>query len=85
MSKSFDEQVEELSRDWEQNERWKGVQRDYSAEEVINLRGSMQVEHSLARHGAEKLWEKLLGFQKSESVALPLQYETEHHHSFYQQ
>ena len=59
MSKSFDEQVEELSRDWEQNERWKGVQRDYSAEEVINLRGSMQVEHSLARHGAEKLWEKL--------------------------
>ena len=43
MSKSFDEQVEELSQDWEQNERWKGVKRDYSAEEVINLRGSMQV------------------------------------------
>ena len=54
MSKSFDEQVEELSRDWEQNERWKGVQRDYSAEEVINLRGSMQVEYSLARNALGK-------------------------------
>ncbi len=59
MSDSFNAQVEQLSRDWEENDRWKGVQRDYTAEEVVNLRGSMQVEYSIARQGAEKLWEKL--------------------------
>jgi len=59
MSDSFNAQVEQLSRDWEKNDRWKGVQRDYTAEEVVNLRGSMQVEYSIARQGAEKLWEKL--------------------------
>ncbi|MDG1844938.1 MAG: isocitrate lyase [Acidimicrobiales bacterium] len=59
MSDSFNAQVEKLSHDWEENDRWKGVQRDYTAEEVVNLRGSIQVEHSIARQGAEKLWEKL--------------------------
>lgn len=59
MSKSFEQQVEELNKEWQENDRWKGVVRDYSAEEVINLRGSVGVEYSLARHGAEKLWEKL--------------------------
>ncbi len=61
MSEPFEEQVEALSREWEENERWKGVQRDYSAEEVIGLRGSVSVEYSLARRGAEKLWEALNG------------------------
>ncbi len=61
MSESFEEQVEALSREWEENERWKGVRRDYSAEEVIGLRGSVSVEYSLARRGAEKLWEALNG------------------------
>ncbi|MBT96214.1 MAG: isocitrate lyase [Acidimicrobiaceae bacterium] len=59
MSKSFEQQVEELNKEWQENDRWKGVVRDYSAEEVINLRGSVGVEYSLARQGAEKLWEKL--------------------------
>ena len=59
MNKSFEDQVEELSRDWKENDRWKGVERDYSAEEVVGLRGSVNVEYSLARQGAEKLWERL--------------------------
>ena len=59
MSKSFEQQVEELNKDWQENPRWNGVVRDYSAEEVISLRGSVDVEYSLARQGAEKLWEKL--------------------------
>ena len=59
MNKSFEDQVEELSRDWEENDRWKGVKRDYSAEEVVGLRGSVNVEYSLARQGSEKLWDRL--------------------------
>ncbi|MBI5784841.1 MAG: isocitrate lyase, partial [Rhodocyclales bacterium] len=39
-----------------ENPRWKGIKRPYSAEDVIRLRGSLPVEHTLARHGAEKLW-----------------------------
>jgi isocitrate lyase len=48
-----------LKKDWETNPRWKGVERPYSAEEVINIAGSVQVEYSLARNGAEKLWNRL--------------------------
>ena len=59
MAKSFEEQVEELNKEWQENDRWSGVVRDYSAEEVISLRGSVDVEYSLARHGAEKLWQSL--------------------------
>ena len=59
MSKSFEAQVDELDKEWKENDRWDGVVRDYSAEEVINLRGSVDIEYSLARRGAEKLWEKL--------------------------
>jgi isocitrate lyase len=51
-----DEQIQQLEKDWENNERWQGVTRPYSAEEVVKLRGSVQVEHTLARLGAEKLW-----------------------------
>ena len=46
----------ELKKDWETNPRWKGVKRTYSAEDVVRLRGSVQIEHTLARRGAEKLW-----------------------------
>ncbi|MDA0822158.1 MAG: isocitrate lyase [Proteobacteria bacterium] len=56
MVKSFQQQVEDLKADWQTNSRWKGVQRDYTAEDVVRLRGSVQVEHTLARRGAEKLW-----------------------------
>ncbi len=56
MRKSFQEQVEELEKDWAENPRWEGVTRDYSAADVVRLRGSIQPECSMARHGAEKLW-----------------------------
>lgn len=46
----------ELKKYWDENPRWKGIKRNYSAEEVIRLRGSVEIEYSLARLGAEKLW-----------------------------
>ncbi|MEM9557749.1 MAG: isocitrate lyase [Acidobacteriota bacterium] len=45
-----------LTRDWETNPRWAGVERPYTADDVKRLRGSIHVEHSLARLGAERLW-----------------------------
>jgi isocitrate lyase len=48
-----------LRHEWETDPRWAGIRRDYSAEEVIALRGSVHVEHSLARAGAERLWDLL--------------------------
>ena len=59
MKKSFDQQVEELEQDWAGNQRWAGVQRDYTAADVVRLRGSFVPECSLARHGADLLWEQL--------------------------
>jgi isocitrate lyase len=50
------EAAQALARDWEENPRWKGVKRGYSAEDVVRLRGSLKVEHTLATRGAEKLW-----------------------------
>jgi isocitrate lyase len=49
----------QLQQDWSTNPRWAGVRRDYSAKEVVNLQGSDPVEHSLARRGANKLWNYL--------------------------
>jgi isocitrate lyase len=51
--------AQELTRDWQDNPRWKGVQRGYRAEDVVRLRGTVHVEHSIARHTAEKLWQYL--------------------------
>ena len=48
-----------LRLDWTNNARWAGITRPYSAEDVVRLRGSVHVEHSLARLGAEKLWSSL--------------------------
>ena len=48
-----------LARDWETDERWAGVRRTYSATDVVDLRGRTIEEHSLARLGAEKLWNLL--------------------------
>jgi len=45
-----------LEREWTDNPRWKGVERPYDANEVLRLRGSITIEHTLARMGAEKLW-----------------------------
>ncbi len=52
-------EAQKLQKDWTENTRWKGVKRGYGAEEVIRLRGSVTVEHTLARRGAEKLWKLL--------------------------
>ncbi|MFS0637954.1 isocitrate lyase [Mesobacillus foraminis] len=48
--------VKQLQENWITNERWAGIDRPYCAEEVIRLRGSLDIEHTLARRGAEKLW-----------------------------
>jgi len=56
--------VNELKHDWETNPRWKNVKRGYSAEDVVRLRGSLQVEHTLATRGAKKLWELINGKAK---------------------
>jgi isocitrate lyase len=49
-------EIQTLEQDWAQNPRWKGVKRGYAAEDVVRLRGSLRVEHTLARRGAERLW-----------------------------
>ena len=49
----------ELARTWHEAPRWQGIQRSYTAEEVVRLRGTVHVEHSLARRGAERLWDLL--------------------------
>ncbi len=51
--------TETMARDWRENPRWQGLQRPYSATEVMRLRGTVAVEHSLARRGAERLWKSL--------------------------
>jgi isocitrate lyase len=51
--------IEALERRWAEDERWRGITRDYSAEEVVRLQGSLLVEHTLARAGARRLWELL--------------------------
>ena len=51
--------AEQLKLDWANNPRWAGITRSYSAEDVVRLRGTVQIEHSLARLGAEKLWKSL--------------------------
>jgi isocitrate lyase len=49
----------QLEQEWNANPRWKGVQRGYTAADVLRLRGNVHVEHSLARLGAHKLWRHL--------------------------
>ncbi|MES2355177.1 MAG: isocitrate lyase [Pseudomonadota bacterium] len=48
--------VARIKKDWAENPRWKGIKRGYSAEDVVRLRGTLHIEHTLARRGAEKLW-----------------------------
>ena len=54
-----EEQIAALEKDWAENPRWKSVKRGYSAAEVVKLRGSVAIEHTLARRGAERLWHLL--------------------------
>ncbi|HEX7247082.1 MAG TPA: isocitrate lyase [Actinomycetota bacterium] len=53
----IEREADELEHEWETSPRWKGVERVYSAEDVLGLRGSIQIEHTVARLGAERLWE----------------------------
>lgn len=56
MTLSREAQIEALERDWARNPRWQHVRRDYTAADVVRLRGSVRIEYTLARRGAEKLW-----------------------------
>ena len=49
--------AKDIHKDWDTNPRWKNVKRDYSAEDVVKLSGSVNIEHSLAKQGSEKLWD----------------------------
>jgi len=51
-----EQQIAQLEKDWAENPRWKGIKRSYSAADVVKLRGSLQIDHTLAKRGAEKLW-----------------------------
>jgi isocitrate lyase len=51
--------AKQIERDWENNPRWDGVTRDYTADDVLRLRGSIDIEHTLARMGADRLWDLL--------------------------
>ncbi|MDR1888145.1 MAG: isocitrate lyase [Zoogloeaceae bacterium] len=54
-------EIQKLEQTWASDPRWQGIRRNYTAEDVVRLRGSLHIEHTLARHGAEKLWDKLHG------------------------
>ena len=51
-----EQQAQALAKDWSDNSRWNGIKRNYTAEDVVRLRGSVMVEHTLAKRGSEKLW-----------------------------
>jgi isocitrate lyase len=51
--------ADQLALEWKNNARWSGIQRNYDADAVARLRGTVAVEHSLARRGAERLWKSL--------------------------
>ncbi|MGH3208396.1 MAG: isocitrate lyase, partial [Trebonia sp.] len=53
---AIDEQAALLRHEWQTDPRWAGITRDYSAQDVIRLRGRSAGEHSLARRGASRLW-----------------------------
>src|SRR4051812_7845969 len=49
-------EIQKIKKDWAENPRWKGIKRGYAAEDVHRLRGSIAIEHTLAKRGSEKLW-----------------------------
>ena len=57
--------AENLEKSWKNDERWKGIKRNYSAEEVIRLSGSYEIKYSIASLGAKRLFESL---KKEEAV-----------------
>jgi isocitrate lyase len=61
MTSTRDEQVRRLDEQWRDDERWSGIERNYTAEDVVRLRGSVVPENTVARVGAERLWRLLTG------------------------
>ena len=57
--KTQPQRAAEIALDWAHNSRWIGIQRPYSPEDVVKLQGSVHIEYSLARQGAERLWDLL--------------------------
>lgn len=55
------EEIAHLDQDWAENPRWNGVKRNYSAEDVVRLRGSIKIDNTLAQQGARKLWDLVNG------------------------
>ncbi|MFD0861734.1 isocitrate lyase [Sungkyunkwania multivorans] len=53
------ERIQQLVTDWTTDPRWKGIERPYTAEEVVKLQGSYRIEHSIAKRGSQILWKKL--------------------------
>ena len=53
------DQIKKLENDWQNDTRWDGIERPYTAEDVVNLRGSLNIEYTIAKTGSMKLWEML--------------------------
>ena len=58
-SEAREQQAQRLTQQWSDDPRWEGISRPYSADDVLRLRGSVAIEHTLARIGAERLWKLL--------------------------
>jgi len=52
-----DDEIRNLDKDWRESPRWTGVQRPYTAEKVLRLRGNYRIEHTIATLGAKRLWD----------------------------
>ncbi|MFN7835175.1 MAG: isocitrate lyase [Burkholderiaceae bacterium] len=59
MSAIREQQAQQITREWTESSRWRGIRRAYSADDVVRLRGSVHIEHTLARRGAARLWDLL--------------------------
>ncbi|WP_039944404.1 isocitrate lyase [Thermicanus aegyptius] len=59
LKRNVEKEAEELQKEWETNPRWAGIKREYKAEDVIRLQGSVKIEYTLARLGADRLWKLL--------------------------
>jgi isocitrate lyase len=59
MYRTREQQINDLEQRWFGDARWRGIERTYSAEDVARLRGTLPMQHTLAKAGAERLWELL--------------------------
>ncbi|HTL12075.1 MAG TPA: isocitrate lyase, partial [Bdellovibrionota bacterium] len=59
MTQKHEEQINQLKQQWKTDARWKGIRRSFTPEEVIRLRPSIDIEHTIANRGAQRLWNLL--------------------------